>query len=461
MQVQQAGIEVAGHNMANVNNPAYARQRVSIQTSSPIHTEHGWEGTGADVARITQIRDVLLDYQIANEAAFTGSLEAQQQALQYAQADLGQQIDRGASGAEGTAAAAGTGKQHGIGDSISALFNQFQSLSLQPSSETERDLVLTKATELADRFQQTDKRLDDLRKSLNSSVSTDVDQVNGILADLAKLNRQIGDAEAMGDSTANDIRDTRQGKLEELAKLVKFDAVEGNSGAVNITIGGVPVIEGTSVTEKLEAYDAGGKTMVRGAASGTPLDITGGRLNGTIEARDGAVQTLRDDLSKLATSLIGEVNRVHRNGFGKDGTTGLDFFQGTSAADMRVNQTLLDDPTKLQASDAPGAAGNNKIAMALGQLQNAPITALGTQTFAQKYSQVVAGVGNALSSVNEQITDQGVVSNMLQQQRDSVSAVSLDEEMTDLVKFQKAYQASARLVNVINEMLDTVVNMIH
>ena len=210
MQVQQAGIEVAGHNMANVNNPAYARQRIAIQTSSPIRTEHGWEGTGADVARVTQIRNYLLDNQITLEGSVTGSLEAQQQALQYAQADLGQQIDRGATGAEGAAAAAGTGKQHGIGDTISELFNQFQSLSLQPSSATERDLVLTKASQLAERFQQTDQRLDQLRESLNQTVSSDVDDVNALLADIAKLNRQIGDAEAMGDATANDIRDTRQ-----------------------------------------------------------------------------------------------------------------------------------------------------------------------------------------------------------------------------------------------------------
>src|SRR3954469_8747338 len=129
LQVQQQGIEVAGHNLANVNNPAYARQRVAIQTSTAITTNAGLEGTGSDVARIQQVRDALLDNQLVNENSETGSLEAQQQSWQYAQADLGQQLDPGATGAEGAAAASVTGGQHGIGDGIVQLFKSFQALS--------------------------------------------------------------------------------------------------------------------------------------------------------------------------------------------------------------------------------------------------------------------------------------------------------------------------------------------
>src|SRR5438874_4276663 len=146
LQVQQQGIEVAGHNLANVNNPAYARQKIAIATSPAIHTETGMiEGTGADVVAIQQVRNAILDAQLVDENSVTGSLEAQQQTLQYAQSDLGQQIDRGATGAEGAAAASGAGGQHAIGDAVNDLFNSFQSLSTQPSSMTERDIVLNKA----------------------------------------------------------------------------------------------------------------------------------------------------------------------------------------------------------------------------------------------------------------------------------------------------------------------------
>jgi flagellar hook-associated protein 1 FlgK len=460
MQVQQQGIEVAGHNMANVNNPAYARQRIAIQTAPGIASENGIEGTGSDTSRISQIRDVLLDVQINAESSVTGSLEAQQRSLQYAQADLGQQLDRAASGAEGAAAAAQTGTQHGIGDSISDLFSAFQNLSTQPTSETERDIVLTKAATLADKFQQTDQRLSDLQGTINKDLGDDVAQANGLLQDVARLNQQIGIAEVSGAGAANDLRDTRQAKLEELSKLMKFDTSEGNSGSISISVGGVPLVDSTVVTESLETYDAGnGQMLVRGAASGTPINPTSGSIHGEIEVRDGAIQTLRDNLSNLASALISEVNQVHQSGFGLDGTTGLNFFDGTDAKDIHVNSSLMADHRKLQASSQAGASKNNAVAVALAQLQNAPQTGLQGQTFSQNYSRVVAGLGESLSKVNEQITDQTVVSNMLKTQRDSMSGVSLDEEMTDLMKYQKAYQASAQMVNVINEMLDTVLNM--
>ena len=138
MQVQQQGIEVAGHNMANVNNPAYARQRVTIQTAPTIGSPYGPQGTGAMNVGIVQIRNGLLDKQIVTETSVMGSLEAQQEALQNAQAELGEAIDRSATGPEGTAAAAASGSLHSIGDSLSDLFNSFQSLSTSPSSVSER-----------------------------------------------------------------------------------------------------------------------------------------------------------------------------------------------------------------------------------------------------------------------------------------------------------------------------------
>jgi flagellar hook-associated protein 1 len=462
MQVQQQGIEVAGHNMANVNNPAYARQRVAIETSTSITTAEGTQGTGADTSSISQIRNVLLDNHIVTETSVLGSLESQQQALQNAQSELGQQIDRSATGAEGTAAAAATGTQHGIGDSLSELFNAFQSLSTQPSSTTEREIVLTKASQLAARFQQTDKRLVALQETLNSAVEDEVGQVNGILDEIARLNAQIGNAESIGDGVANDLRDTRQAKLEELSKLIKFDAFAGNSGAVNISVSGVLLVDTNTVAERLEAYDDGsGKTFVRAATSDTPVEITSGQIHGLIETRDGAIQNLRDGLSSLASTLITEVNRIHQSGFGKDGSTGMNFFEGTDASTISVNQSLIDNPAKLHAADIADAAGNGANAIALARLANSAQASLGGQSFSQNYGRIVANLGESLSSVNEQITDQSVVSSMLLRQRDSFSAVSLDEEMTDLVKFQKAYQASAQLVNVVNEMLETVINMVN
>lgn len=457
LQVQQQGIEVAGHNLANVNNPAYSRQKIAIHSAGAIQTNDGFiQGIGADVAGIQQVRNALLDAQMVSENSVTGSLEAQQQALQYAQADLGQQIDQRASGAEGAAAAAGIG-QHGIGDAMNDLFNSFQALSTQPSSTTQRDIVLNKATQLAERFQATDKRLDALNDSLNTSVETEVAGANQILSEIAQLNRKIVRAEMNSDGVANDLRDARQAKLEELGKIVKFDTSEGAAGSVNISIGGVLMVDSTEVAETLETYDVSGKTMVRAASTDAPLNITSGRIHGFIEARDTSIQALRDNLSSLASTLIAEVNRLHQTGFGKDGSTGLAFFSGTNASDIAVNSALTAD--KIATSDTAGEVGNNKIILALAQLKEAPQSGLSNLTISQNYSRVVAKLGSDLDRVNQGVSDQAAVSNMVATQRDSVSGVSMDEEMTDLLKFQRAYQASAKIVNVIDEMLLSIINM--
>src|SRR5437867_291917 len=238
LQTQQQGIEVTGHNLANVNNPAYARQRVVVQTSPSLDTPVGPEGTGADVVGIQQLRSTILDTQLQTEISVNGFLDAKQQALQYAQADLDQQIDRQATGTEGAAAAQGTGNQHAIAEGLSDLFNAFQSVSSSPSSLAERQVLLMKAQSLATQFNQVDARLNRLKSSLDDSVQSNVSSANELLSAIAKLNDQIIKTEHGGVVSANDLRDSRQQKIEQLAKLVNVTTSSSSNGAINISIGG-------------------------------------------------------------------------------------------------------------------------------------------------------------------------------------------------------------------------------
>lgn len=460
LATQRQGVEVAGHNLANVNNPAYARQRVSLQTAPPVNTGLGPQGTGADAVAIVQLRNGLLDRQITGEAGVRGSLEAQQRALQYAQANLGQQIDRLASGAEGAAAAQGVGGAHSLADGLADLFNSFQSLSTNASSQAERQVVLQTAADLAAQFNQVDRRLGELSGMLDESVAADVASANSLLADIAKLNDQIATTELTEDGVANDLRDLRQQKVEALAKFVKVDVAAGANGAVDISIAGATMVSGNQLADTLETYDAGGgQILVRATATGAPLALAGGSIEGTLDARDGAVATLRGSVNSLAALLISEVNTVHAAGYSLTGSTGAVFFTGSSAADIAVNSALSANPSLLQAAGVAGAAGDNRTALALGQLADKAHAGLNGQTFSQRYAQTVALLGQSLASVNTQLNDQQVVETMLLRQRDSVSGVSLDEEMTDLTKFQKAFEASARLIMTVDEMLDTVVNL--
>jgi flagellar hook-associated protein 1 len=454
LTTEQEGVSVAGHNLANVNNPNYSRQRLSIVTSPSIAGDLGPQGTGAEGAAIVRLRNNILDGEIQGELSVSSSLDAQQTALQLAESSLGQRLDSTASSAAGE-----VGTSHSVADGLTGLFNSFQSLSTDPSSSAQRQTVLGKASELATQFNQIDQRLGELNESLNANVQDDTESANTILEQVANLNDQIRRAEIGNPGSANDLRDTRQAVLEQLAKLVKIDTADGDNGTINVSLSGTMMVTGNEVTDTLEAYDPGDGQMQLRAKSGAALTLTGGRIQGTIDARDGVIAGLRNDLNTLAATLLQEVNSVHGAGYNLKGGTGTDFFTGTGAGDIHVNAALLDDPSLVQAASAAGAVGDNGVALALAQLGQKPQTALNQQTFVQSYSRTASAFGQAVSTINTQISDQKTVENMLLQQRTSMSGVSLDEELTDLTRFQRAFQASARLISTIDSMLETVVNL--
>ncbi len=460
LQAQEMGVQVAGHNIANVSNTAYSRQRVRVEASQPVQIGPNIVGTGAQVTAVEQLRNQFLDTQIQKETSITGFLESRQFALEYAQSDLGQVIDRMATGAEGTAASTGVGGQHGIAENLSGFFAALQSLSNDPSSATERQNLIDKAKDLATSFQQTDGRLTNLRAALNSSVSDQVSEANRLVADIAKLNDSVANAELSSSSTANDLRDSRQEKIEALSKLVDVGTSSGNNGAVNISVGGTLLVDGRSVQDTLEAYDAGaGQVLVRTKTGATPVSLTSGSVQGTIQSRDEDVASLQRELATLAGTIITEVNAIHKSGYSLGGQTGADFFTGSASGNIQVNADLAQDTNRIQASGVSGESGNNTVVLAMAKLATEPVASLGHLTISQSYGQTVANLGQALSNANAQSSDQKVVTDMLGQQRNSIGGVSLDEEMTDLVKFQRAYQASARVISTVNQLFDEVLNL--
>jgi flagellar hook-associated protein 1 FlgK len=187
--------------------------------------------------------------------------------------------------------------------------------------------------------------------------------------------------------------------------------------------------------------------------------LTSGSAQGTIDARDGAVASLRSSLDRVASLLITEINQVHSSGFGLTGSTGADFFTGNNAATIKVNSSLLNNPALIQAAGVAGAVGDNQVANKLAALANQQLSGLSNQTFSASYGQLVASLGEKLSATNDDLGTQNAVQGLLMRQRDSVSGVSLDEEMTELTKFQKAFTASARIVTTIDEMFDTVLSL--
>jgi flagellar hook-associated protein 1 FlgK len=352
----------------------------------------------------------------------------------------------------------GGGQQLAAG--LTDFFNNFASLAAQPTSLPEREITLRRAASLAAQFPALDNRLSALSTQLDESLNTDLKSANALLSDIARLNGQISRTEAVSGGSANDLRDQRQAKMESLSGVIGFDSFESSDGSVGIVVGGVSLVTSDIRAKTLETFtNTDGQRMIRASGTTDVLAITSGRVHGTLDARDGGLKDLRSSINELAKNLIDEVNAVHTSGFALDGTTGRAFFLGSSAADIRVNQDLSDNPNSLQVSGSAIARGDNRVAQALAQLGNRPIAALDGQTLGNAYNRIVGRLGEDLSSVNQQLADQKVVADLLKGQRDSVSGVSIDEEMADLTRFQRGYQASAKLINTIDELMDTTLSL--
>ncbi|MFT4692360.1 MAG: flagellar hook-associated protein 1 FlgK [Limisphaerales bacterium] len=459
LQAQQQSLEVVGHNLANASNPAYARQRARVETSTTLPSNIGIQGTGVNVTMIEQIRSSLIDRQVATEVSTAAYWENRQSTLTSMEGALGQEIDRHASGAEGAAAALGIGGQQGIAEGIQKFFAALQSVSTDPTSMAERQILLQQSAALAEKFNNTSDRLVSLNTGVNDALSDHVSQANTLLGSIARLNDQITTAEVVTTGKANDLRDLRQQKVEELSELLRAETTESATGAIDVSVGGVLLVSANSQFETLTTHDPGDGQLVLRASGGTVITTPGGNIQGDIDTRDGTLATLRRDIDTLASELISQVNSIHSTGYGLSGGTGQDFFTGTGAGDIGVNTVLTNNPGSIQASAENGAIGNNEIVLRLSQLADAPQSALSNQTFSESFSRTVSGLGQELANANAQVSDNAAVKSMLLRQRDSLSGVSVDEEMTDLVKFQRAYQASAKFINTIDEMLQTILSL--
>lgn len=450
LSTYRKAIDTTGHNLANVNTPGYTRQRLVVQSVTGS-SDLGEVGMGAEATRIVRLHNDYFDKQIQVESSVQGSLEAREDALEQALTSLQETIDR--NGVSGTT----TG---GISQGLAEFFASLDSLSTSPAASEQRLALLGKAQQLATKFNQVDSRLGALEASLNTRVDKEVSQVNGLLGEIANLNAAIVSEESLSGGYANDLRDSRELKLEELAKFIKVDGTEQPNGAINIDIAGTTLVDGNTVPNQLEAFDPGsGALEIRVAGQATALTPTGGSIEGTISTRDNDISAVREQVNSLAEALITKVNELHATGFGLTGSTGANFFTGTNASDIQVNAAIRENPDLLQASSVADAAGDNGIALALAQLRTTAQAALNGQTFSQRQGQIVGGLGQKLAAAKGDLEDQKAISQFVKGQRESVSGVSLDEEMTNLVMFQKAFQASAKLISMTDEMLETIIAM--
>lgn len=439
---QQMAIEVTGHNIANVNTPGYSRQRVNLEANEPVSSF----GTGVRDREIQRIYDRFLGEQINNESQNLGRWEAEKGALEKVEMIFGE-----SSG-------------YGLNQAMSEFWNTWQDLANNPSGHTERVTLLAKSETLATTLNMTYSDLKQVQNDMDAGIKGTIREINLAAEQIVDLNQKIPQAE-LNNQSANDYRDERDLLLKELSSMIDINSFEDDEGKVTVLVGnGKPLVENvTSWSLSTETNGSGLQDIVWNDGNGNSVDITdnisGGKLKGWLEVRDVTVPDYLNRLDILAGSIISDVNSIHVSGFALDDSTGNAFFTGTSADDIAVDSIIINDVNKIAAAGSlAGVPGDNSNAIAIANLQNG-LTISGT-TFDDYYNSLVSDVGSSAQEAAINFDHQSAMADQLDNYRESVSGVSLDEEMVNLVKFQHAYEAAAKLISTVDEMLDTVISMV-
>ncbi len=463
LNAQRTAAEVIGHNLANASNPAFARQRVKIESASTLPSPQGHQGLGAQVTSFEQIRDKTLDRYLITESSTTSYYESKLQSLNQAQVRLGQILER-----QTVDEKSGNSEQTGLSERFTDFFNTLQSMSIAPTSSTERQLAVFSGQELADRFNRAYSRLESLRTDINNEVTDTAAEVNRLLESISVISQRIGATEASETGMNNELRDQRQAWLEELAGYTNFTHVETSEGRLNLHVAGIDFIKDDTLVDRFvpithpsPSTGQEGMIYIKAQNTGNLLNVTGGKIRGLIDARDKTIYTLRDEVDKVAASLITEINTLHKTGYNLSGTRDatLSFFTGTGAGNIGVNSALADDPHKIQASGFADAPGDNTVITSMAQLADKSITALKGLTLSESYHTGVAKFGQDISNTETQLQAQESVQRLLEKQRDSISGVSIDEEVAGLMIYQRGFQASARLLTVIDSLIEDVLSL--
>jgi flagellar hook-associated protein 1 FlgK len=449
--LQQKGIQVSGNNIANVNTPGYSRQRLLIETSPPLQTAYGNVGMGAAAEGIERVYDRFLGDQITSESQSLGRWQAQSGFLQRAEMTFDE--------------SAGYGINHALGE----FWGAWQDLSNNPTGSNERAMLIATGEVLADNFQKFYADLYQTQLDIDVAVEGAISDINRLAAEIADLNLKVLQTEA-GGHTANDFRDRRDLAVNELAELIDINTFESSDGQVTVSAADnrLLVENGTSysLSTQINGYL---RDIVWNDGNGNSVDITAsisnGKLKGWLDARDENIGGYMTQLDELAVALRDSINAEHRLGYGLDGSTNRDFFAGTGAIDLAVNADIVADPNLIAAAngfdsvpgDKPGDNGN---AIDIANLRSALTMSTNTVTFDDFFNGLVSEVGSDALQAGFNQSHQNEMVTYLNNYRDSVSGVSIDEEMINLVKFQTAYSAAAKLISTTDELLQTMLNMV-
>ncbi len=435
--VSSAEIQTTNNNIANANTPGYTRESVSLSESLP---DGSGLGTGVELTGYQSVRDELLQGQIQSQTQSQSGATAELNTMQQVQTVF-------------------SSSTSDISTQMSALFSSLSSLAATPSDSSLRQSVLTAGQNLANTFNSASTSLTSLQTSLNSQVTQDVSQINQLTQQIAALNPQIQAAQAKGQG-AGTLQDQQDQLVLSLSKLTNVSTTKTENGITLTTGNGTPLVVGTNSYALQTTTGTDGMTHVLDTNG---VDITstiqGGDLGGTLQARDKDIPAVLNKLDSLANDVATAFNAAQAKGYDANGTAGVNFFSipstvAGSAAGIKVSLT---DPSQIAAS-SDGTTGSSGNLSSFADIETSKLATSG-DTPVNTYANLVYQVGTMVSTANTTVTATTSSLQQLNDQLSSVSGVSIDEESANLIRYQQAYEAAARVVNTVSTLFSVTMNM--
>ncbi len=443
LAAQQFALSVAQRNVANVNDPNYTRQEAVFLPAGEVYT-YGVSGVS-----IQANRERFLDYSISKELQLLGENTVAYHALE--------QVD----------AIFGTSGGESLQQALSDFFNSFSALTGAPEDASLRLEVISTADALASQFRRIYESVQQVQASADSSVEYAVDDINAITAQIADLNRKVAVAQQTHSEFESMLRDERQQLIEQLSSLMDVSYYETESGAITVTTkqGNLLVLENESRT--VLCTRSADETFLRVQLNGEDVteQLERGELGGLIRLRDNTLSGYLTALDDMAVTIAARVNEQHAQGTDLNGAAGGDLFTpfielipGSNAGAARTMSVAVGDAAQIAAAAAGAGVGDNTNAKLLAGIGGEKLFAGFTQTASEYYAQLLYRIGADEKNAEDAVTTQTDLLEQLKNQRASSCGVNLDEEAIHILQYQKAYQASSRLANVLDllsaEILD-------
>lgn len=447
LQAQRIGLDITAHNIANANTPGYSRQVVNFRASTPypapgLNTGSlGQLGSGVEVNEVQRMRSKFVEAQIQKETQTLGYWENKSRNIWQIELLFNEPSDTG------------------LSNSFNRYWESWQRLAGEAEDLGHRAPVAQSAAELASSFNQTRKQLTDLKSDIDQMIAVEAQEINRLAEELARVNKQIARVNSTG-QTPNDLLDRQDQVVQELAKLTNVTVLEGRQKTVTVQISGNTLVDFDLVNniEIIEPKSNAEMTQLIWSKGKAPVNITNGSISALFETRDCVLTSVIHDLDALAQAIITETNELHRKGYGLNSSTGLSFFEGNDASNIKVLDTILADPSNIAAAKLPNSPGNGDNALDIANVFTLPVLNGNTTTLNGFFDGLISRIGVMGQEALRNVDNQSALVQHLNIEQNQYSAVSIDEEMANMIRYQHAYSAAARMISTLDEALDTIIS---